>query len=311
MGENTMISWAKGRPGAKGSSWNLWWGCTKVSPACDNCYAEAWAKRHGLGWGDFDAEGKPVARRFFGDAHWDAPHKWQRAAKKAGIRHGVFVNSMSDFAEARADLEPHRARFWSVVEQCPDLDFLILTKRPWNLAGLLPWMNVNIYTHADHDKARKLAQPWPNVWIGTTVENQEWAARRLWSLLDIPAVVHFASYEPALGPIDFMHLVVSEPGDDVTVVDALHGQSGNPRTRYPLDWIVAGDESGADRRAAEVDWFRSAQRQCELTGRAFHFKQWAGDPNTPGIGGVRTGNRVNGKIHLPMLDGRQHEGYPA
>ena len=304
MGENTLISWAKGHEGSKGHTFNLWLGCTEhaetndagevvKSPACDNCYARTFGKRTGVEWGD-DAE----RRIFTSTAHWNKLRAWDRAAAEAGRRDGVFVESLGDILEDRPELDAQRQRLWAAIPECPNLDFLLLTKRPRNAWNMLPWLQVNTYTHA---RARKLAKPWPNVWFGVTTENAYWAARRLREALCVPAVHHFASYEPALGAVNFRHL----DADGGVPFDALVPDG----SRYRLGWILAGDESGPRRRAAEVDWVRDVRDQCEGTATAFHFKQWAGAP-ADGIAGER-GKGPSGKIHLPILDGRQHEGYPG
>lgn len=176
MGENSAIEWTD-------HTFNPWWGCTKVSPACNNCYAEAFAKRTGN-----DVWGKGAARRFFGDKHWTEPVRWDAAAEKAGRSARVFCASMADVFEDHPELPPHRARLWALIERTPSLRWLLLTKRPENMRSMVPafWNN-----------------GWPtNVWAGTTVEDQRRADERLPFLLDVPAVVRFVSCEPLLGPVN-------------------------------------------------------------------------------------------------------------
>jgi protein gp37 len=314
VGENTLISWAKGHPGSKGHTFNLWIGCTEHadvddsgevvrSPECDNCYARTFGKRLGVGWGDMDADGNQVERRLFtSDAHWNKLRAWDRAAAAAGRRDGVFVESLGDILERRPELDAQRRRLWAAIPECPNLDFLLLTKRPENAWTMLPWMvDGDGHLLPLHDLERRA--PWPNVWFGVTTGTAYWAARRLREALRVPAARHFASYEPALGPVNFRHL----DADGGEPFDALVPDPDNDRFR--LDWIVAGDESGHGRRAAEVAWFRAVRDQCDGTETAYHFKQWAGAP-VEGIAGERS-KGPGGKIHLPILDGRQHEGYPA
>jgi protein gp37 len=283
MGEDSQITWCH-------HTFNPWWGCTEVSPGCDHCYARTWAHRHGLEWGDLDDDGNPIGRRFFSDAHWRAPLTWDRRAAKLGERHRVFCASMGDVFEMRDSLAPARRRLWDLIKATPSLDWLLLTKRPENAARVLPWM----------------VEPgprWPNVWLGVTTENEEWAWRRLSIARRIPAVVHFASYEPALGPVDFTRLSgLDEVGDRLTFNAFTFGPA-----IYGLDWIVAGDESGHGRRPASADWFRAVRDQVERHGASYHFKQWAG-AETPGIAGERKGR--DGKIHLPFLDGRRWADFP-
>src|ERR1043166_782056 len=126
MGANSAIEWTD-------HTFNPWWGCVKVSPACDFCYAEVWGRRLGKGVG-----GKDAPRRFFADAHWNEPLRWNRAAAKVGIRRRVFCASMADVFEQRDDLNPQRERLWKLIDSTPNLDWLLLTKRPHNVMTLVP-----------------------------------------------------------------------------------------------------------------------------------------------------------------------------
>ena len=172
MGRFSGIEWTH-------HTFNPWWGCSKVSPACAHCYAEAWAKRVGMAlWGE------ESPRRFFGDQHWKQPVLWDRAAAAAGERHRVFAASMADVFEDRLDLVPHRARLFELIQATPNLDWLLLTKRPELILGLVPWRS------------------WPaNVWVGVTAENQRLLDQRISHLSRISAVVRFLSCEPLLGPL--------------------------------------------------------------------------------------------------------------
>ena len=225
MAEASGISWTD-------ATFNPWWGCVKISPACDGCYAERDSKRYG-----FQVWGKDSPRRFFGDKHWDAPLKWNANAAKEGKRLRVFCASMADVMEDRRDLDPMRARLWTLIETTPNLDWLLLTKRPMNFRRFLPgqWQ----------------IAPMPNVWLMTTCEAPEY----LWrvdELLKIPAVVHGVSYEPATAAVDFCPYLAPDR----------------------LNWLVCGGESGPKARTADPDWFRAARNAAVLAGVAFHFKQW-------------------------------------
>ena len=174
MAQNSKIEWTD-------HTFNPWWGCTKVSPACDHCYAETWARRVGL---DVWSNGKP--RRFLSDAYWQQPYRWNKAASLGNERARVFCASMSDVFEWKKELTPWRHKLWELIEETPHLDWLLLTKRPHLIARLTPW----------NDK-------WPrNIWLGVTVENQKWAEKRLPYLENIPANIRFLSCEPLLGEID-------------------------------------------------------------------------------------------------------------
>lgn len=221
MGRDSTIEWTH-------HTFNPWWGCTKVSPACAHCYAEAWAKRTGNAvWGS----GAP--RRFFGDAHWREPQKWNAQASEDGVRRRVFCASMADVFERRRDLVEPRARLWELIAATPWLDWLLLTKRPQNVRHFVPW------------------RQWPeNVWLGTTVENDAWARKRLPYLVAAPAAVRFLSCEPLLGAVDLSRWIGG------------------------VDWVIAGGESGPGARPMNPEWARKLRDLCVEQGVAFHFKQW-------------------------------------
>jgi len=240
MGEHSKISWTN-------HTFNPFWGCTEVSPACDNCYAREVAERFSPGlWG------KDAPRRFFGDKHWNEPLKWDKAAKKAGERHRVFCASMADICEDRRDLDPHRERLWKLIEATPNLDWMLLTKRPENYRTMLPsrWI-------IGGNPAR------PNVWLGTTAENQRRADERIPHLLSVPAAVYWISAEPLLGPIDFRGHWSREVETGQLSSAFVHG----------IDWVIVGGESGDKPRRMDPQWARDIRKQCQENGAAYHFKQ--------------------------------------
>ena len=118
MARDSAIEWT-------GHTFNPWWGCTKVSPACDHCYAEAWAKRTG-----FDVWGADAPRRRLGDDYWNQPLRWDQDAAQSGRRARVFCASMADVFEWDRALDNLRERLWTLIESTPNLDWLLLTKRP-------------------------------------------------------------------------------------------------------------------------------------------------------------------------------------
>lgn len=225
MGKNSSIEWTH-------HTFNPWWGCAKVSPACKHCYAESWAKRVGQAvWG------VESPRRFFSDAHWRDPLRWQAEAEKAQLTPRVFCASMADVFEDREDLVEHRARLFRLIERTPRLQWLLLTKRPEHAARL--------------SRVAGWKGDWPrNVWAGTTVENQEYAEERIPHLIGLRARVRFLSCEPLLGPVDLRQWLTS------------------------LDWVIAGGESGGKSRPMAAAWPAGVRDQCVKAGVAFHFKQW-------------------------------------
>lgn len=240
MGRDSAIAWTH-------HTFNPWWGCTKVSPGCTNCYAEAWDKRTGGNhWRG--------AHRFFGEKHWREPLKWNRDAKELGVRRRVFCASMADVFEDAPGLKEQRARLWKLIEATPYLDWLLLTKRPENARGMSGWL-----------------KRWPDhVWFGVSVESQEFIEARVACILnDVPARVRFVSAEPLLGPLDF---TVRDGGLDDAQARAACG------LRPYLDWIIVGGESGPSARPCNVAWIRSIVAQCRAAGTTVFVKQMGAMP---------------------------------
>lgn len=272
MGENSSIEWTH-------HTFNLVWGCVKVSPGCEHCYAETFAKRTGHNiWGP----AATTERRTFGDKHWAEPLKWNEDAVKANERRRVFCSSMADVFEDHPQLPRERVRLWKLIDQTPALDWLLLTKRPENIFRMAPavWFS-----------------GWPrNVWIGTSVENQAMADKRIPLLLQIPAAVRFLSCEPLLGPLDLSGKTRETVWLDQEYADADPGLAEVVETDgWPIAWVIVGGESGPKARPMNPDWVRGIRDQCTAAGVAFHFKQW---------GGVR--KHETGRI----LDGRTWDEYP-
>jgi protein gp37 len=215
-------------------TFNPWWGCVRMSPACKHCYAETFSHRFGL-----ELWGKAADRRFLSDSYWRQPLAWDRHAEASGARARVFCASMADVFEDRRDLDLVRQRLWALIERTPNLDWLLLTKRPDVVGDLVPWVD-----------------EWPaNVWLGTTIENQKWADRRAPLLVQHPAAVRFVSCEPLLGPVDIRPWLAASDG-------------------ARIDWVIAGGESGHHARPTNPEWFTALRDQCRAHGIAFHFKQW-------------------------------------
>lgn len=294
MSELSNIEWCD-------STFNPWVGCTPIAPACDFCYAERWAKRSGMvQWGNHP-------RRRTSAALWRQPLKWQAEASAWFALHfrrrRVFCASLADVFDNQVPPE-WRADLWALIRATPDLDWLLLTKRPMNIAGMKP---------AYWDDLRD------RIWLGTTVEDQEHADRNIPHLLGHDSAVRFISVEPMLGPIDLqLHRV------DGLAVDSLCHDCGDRhegRCEDTLDWVIAGGESGPHARPSDSRWFRSLRDQCAVAGVPFLFKQWGEwkaapeiiDARGPGFHRFddgcwvqRTGKRAAGRL----LDGVQHDGFP-
>jgi len=170
MGENTKIEWSD-------HTFNPWIGCTKISPGCDHCYAEAMMdhRYHKVEWGG--------DRKRTSEAIWKQPLRWNRVARENNRRARVFCASLADWLDNQVPGQ-WRLDLAALIFQTPQLDWLLLTKRIENYVKLAPWY----------------AAP-PNVWLGVTAEDQDHYHRRWERLAQIRAAVRFISYEPALGPL--------------------------------------------------------------------------------------------------------------
>lgn len=258
MGENSKIEWTD-------HTWNPWIGCTRVSQGCVNCYAEALAKRYGK------AEWGPAAQRVRTSAdNWRKPLQWNRKAEREGRRYKVFCASLADVFEDNDQVAWWRAELFDMIASTPNLDWLLLTKRPENIIPALRAIPVlkrdNLYDHL------WLKGRFPNVWLGTSVENQAMADKRIPILAGIPAAVRFLSCEPLLGPVDLSPYM---GGEYLTGVE----WGGMQETAYePPDvhWVIVGGESGPKARQMEADWVRSVRDQCNSAGVAFFVKQMGG-----------------------------------
>lgn len=230
MAENSKIEWTD-------HTFNPWIGCQKVSPGCDHCYAESLSKRYG--WVEWGPHGE---RKRTSEANWKKPRQWAKAARGTSKRPRVFCSSLADVFDNQ--VEPSwRIDLFNLIAETEELDWLLLTKRPENIAKMLP-TNWNV---ADYS----------NVWLGTTCEDQERYDRR-WPILDdIPAVVHFISYEPAIGPL------------------RLHNGPQQP------DWLICGGESGPGARMMDPDWADDIKVDCQHAGVSFFMKQMTGKKPIP------------------------------
>ncbi|WP_313348137.1 phage Gp37/Gp68 family protein [Paracoccus sp. (in: a-proteobacteria)] len=255
MAENSRIEWTR-------HTFNPWIGCTKVGPGCDHCYAEAWDSR-GLQQRE-TRWGPHAARTRTSVANWRQPLKWNRQAAATGERRRVFCASLADVFDNHPSILPEwRADLWALIEATPNLDWMLLTKRPGNIGNMLP-------VPFDFDRL------YPNVWLGCTVVNQVEADRDIPKLLAVPAAVRFLSMEPLLGPV-----ILDDMCDGHKFYDPLRGNwwhdSDPPRIergKPKIDLVIVGGESGRGARPMHPDWARSLRDQCQAAGVAFHFKQW-------------------------------------
>ena len=247
MGENSKIEWTH-------HTFNPWIGCAKVSPGCAHCYAEElMATRYNrVEWGENGTRVKT------GPSNWRKPLKWNREAEQAGERRRVFCASLADVFEGRRELIPWRVELFQLIDATPWLDWLLLTKRPENISRMMPPRVATDRQPIFPGCPGPLGEPVPcvirtskriNVWLGTSVENQDTAEQRIPHLLDAPAAVRFLSCEPLLGPINL------------------------DLWRTPIDWVIVGGESGWGARKCYVEWVRDIRDQCKAAGAACFVKQ--------------------------------------
>ena len=269
-----------------GYTFNPWEGCSKVSEGCKNCYAEERSKRFKtVEWGPGGT------RRRTSKANWKKPLAWNKQAEAEGVRKRVFCASLADVFEDRPELHKWRTDLFTLILQTSNLDWLLLTKRPENV---MPSIDAAFEIAQESDMssdAKKSLFAWSlgalpnNVWIGTSVENQEQADKRIPELLKVPAKVRFLSMEPLLGPVDLRHfLTIFDHCPEDSEEEGCEGCHGLPNIdehgecnavfTKQLNWVICGGESGPHARPMHPDWARSLRDQCQAAGVPFLFKQW-------------------------------------
>lgn len=338
---STSIEWTQ-RPGTKGETWNPTTGCNKVSQGCKNCYAEVMHRR-------LAAMGQRKYSRAFNTGvvtHPDTltlPLKWKQPRT-------VFVNSMSDLFHADVPFN-FIDQVFAIMALTPQHTYQILTKRPERMAEYTKWIDPKGDGTRAYDRVDKWGQqmnllqgkalntpqfvfnPLPNVWLGTSVEDQAAADARIPHLLRTPAAVRFLSCEPLLGPLDiswWMKVCKHWKSED-------RAQGGGPPQypkcwyepqalvlagwKNPIHWVITGGESGHHARPMHPDWARSLRDQCAAAGVPFFFKQWgtwlpASQGEAVGIRAtmVKDGcewDAVGKHASGNLLDGRTHQEYPS
>ncbi|MFD7109108.1 phage Gp37/Gp68 family protein [Streptomyces microflavus] len=295
-------------------TWNPTTGCDRISPGCDNCYALTMAKRlKGMGSAKYQTDGDPrTSGPGFGiTTHPDTltePLRWKKPRK-------VFVNSMSDLFHARVPRD-FLAQVFAVMAATPQHTYQILTKRPERAARILGGGCKCGHPNGEHFRAsmewaatshsptyvpglehgiyHRSGWPLPNVWIGTSVENQKYADLRIPALLKTPAAVRFLSCEPMVGPVNLGNALRSDlyrcscgtwerDGEQhPRCADCGHSWSSKPGNSA-IDWVIIGGESGPGARPFQPDWATSLIEDSRAAGAAPFVKQlgtlWARDNN--------------------------------
>jgi len=249
MADKSKIDWTD-------ATWNPMTGCTKVSPGCDHCYAETLANRFaGSAVAGFP-DGFAVTLR---QNKVGLPLRWRRPRR-------IFVTSMGDLFHDQVSDE--------FIVEC----FAVMATAHWHTFQLLTKRHARMRSLLGDDEFRQMVcsevatlahegvdivtgpNPWehwplPNVWVGVSVETQQWADIRIPVLLDTPAAVRWLSCEPLLGKVDLDRWICR---------------------RDRPDWVVAGGESGASARPVHHEWVQSLRDQCVDANVPFFFKQWGG-----------------------------------
>jgi len=312
MSTSTRIEWTD-------KTWNPVVGCTRVSAGCDHCYAVRQTHRlagmhrpeyrgltvlNGKGDRHFNGTVRCLPERLADPLHWRK-------------RCRVFVNSMSDLFHEKVPFE-FVMKVWAAMKMSPSHTFQILTKRPgiakefiaehltahWlmqacdDLVFSATWMSDSQqrqFSHIAHRDPHTLVLP--NVWLGTSIEDQVTADERIWHLLRCPAAVRFLSCEPLLGPIDI---------GETDGADEWWQSNG-------IGWVIVGGESGPGARPMHPDWVRSIRDQCVAAGVPFFFKQWGEYIQVENLNHTRGWDfvRVGKKRAGAMLDGREWRHFPA
>jgi len=313
MADKSAIEWTD-------ATVNFWWGCTKVGPGCDHCYAEAWDKRTGGSHWGLNAPRRKIAsavklihRLDNQYADWAADAECSIGNAKAfglpvpniGTRRRVFIQSMSDLFDLEVPIDWF-SEAWGRIEDCSRIDIQIVTKR--------------ISAVEKRFAAAGVAQ-WPqHAGLMVTVVNQEELDRDVPRLLALKAKFNIPwvglSVEPMLGPISLRWAKWDDwtdgKGEQRETVDHLDGARR-------LDWVIVGGESGRDARAMHPNWARGLRDECAEAGVAFFFKQWgewwdaaqggpselAGTPHEDDRM-VRVGKKAAGRL----LDGIEHNAMP-
>lgn len=243
MAETTEIAWTD-------STHNEWVGCMKVSEGCRNCYAETMMDKryHRVEWGQMKTDETTPSvgtRSLTAEANRKKPFSWNRKAVEFQLVHGrrqrVFCSSLSDVFDNQVP-KAWRWELWDKIDRTPNLDWLLLTKRPENIEGMLgPW-------------GRGIPR---NVWLGTTCEDQSAYDKRWPILAQFNVRVRFISYEPAIGPLSIL------------------GHKEKP------DWLICGGESGKGYRPMPEIWAENVKAECDEHFVPFFMKQMAGKKPIP------------------------------
>jgi len=271
MSDKSNIEWTD-------ATWNPVRGCTKVSPGCKNCYAETFAERfRGVAGHPYEQgfDLRLIPEKLDEPLHWRKPRR-------------IFVNSMSDLFQDGVD-DQFISLVFATMYCSPQHTFQILTKRPERMLNYLKEMSSDpdgycfAWAHEEFGSLKCGPQVWPlpNVWLGVSVESQQYADERIPLLQQTPAAVRFISYEPALGPIDISDFLKSHGvigPKKIPHARNEHCKIAGCKHFEPLDWVIVGGESGPCSRPFNIQWARDVVQQCQLAGVSVFVKQLGAKP---------------------------------
>lgn len=230
MGKDTKISWCD-------ASFNPWIGCTKVHEGCKFCYAEELMdnRYHTVEWGATGTRKKTKT--------WKEPVKWNKEAEKLGVKYKVFCASLADIFEDRNDLTPWRKELFKLIDDTPNLNWQILTKRPENIRKMWEGGYRN------------------NIWRGTSPCNQTTFDTSVIPLIQTNDLspIAFLSFEPLIGPVTITECLINH-----------------------IHWAIIGGESGDKARECKLEWIEDLKNQCIVAGIPVFVKQLGSNPTKQG-----------------------------
>ena len=295
MGENSKIEWCD-------HTFNPWLGCTKISSGCKHCYAETLMDKR---WRRVEW-GPTGERKRTSQANWRKPLMWNKQAAADGRRDKIFCASLADVFEHKPDqpeLDEWRADLFSLIINTPHLDWLLLTKRP-------ELVNATVERVTGFSEAATWFHAAKNAWVGTSVENQKAANKRIPHLLLIPATVLYLSLEPLLGPVDLTRVKY----DGVVTIDSLNGLAGWPTPHQefdkakPVNLAIIGGESGPNARLMNIHWATDIVEQCQAAGVKVFVKQLGSNPAKRILEPLKVGNWLDKKPIVTPLKLKDSKG---
>jgi protein gp37 len=277
-------------------SFSPWRGCSRVSPGCHDCFADRLMQR----WGHDDLWRRLGPRQLASENYWKQPRRWNEEARQEEQRARILCGTLCDVFEAHPAVAEPRKRLFGVVEATPWLIWMFFTKRPENVACMVPWENA-----------------WPdNAWLISSVEDQRRADERIPLLLDSHAPVKGLSVEPLIAPVTLPFFAEYSNCD-------CGGHSPPCYTHEPhcgtepgpawgkLHWVIVGGESGSGKvRPMHPAWARSLLSQCQQANVPYWLKQWGEWGPAPWRIGPRPGETAREHKARAGAEGATHS-YPA